>query len=42
MPQELVQAYFDMIHKGLNFRLSKDEDYQKLKNQGRFEYLDKL
>jgi len=28
LPQELVQAYFDMIHKGLKFRLSRDQDYQ--------------
>jgi len=27
LPEELVQAYFDMIHKGLKFRLSKDQDY---------------
>ncbi len=32
LPQELVQAYFDLMQKGMKFRLSNDQDYQKLKN----------
>ena len=42
IPEDLRQAYFDMIKAGIKSRLAEDQDYGKLKNSGRFDYLDML
>ena len=42
IPEDLRKAYFDMIRAGIKSRLIEDKDYDKLKNSGRFDYLDML
>ena len=41
-PEELLQAYFDMMRAGIKARLVEDKDYKTCKGTGRFEHLDKL
>ena len=42
IPDELMQAYFDMLKSGVKARLSKDPNYASFKGKGRSENLDKL
>ena len=42
IPTELQKAYYEMVQAGIKARLASDKDYQKLKESGRFESLNKL
>ena len=40
IPDELIEAYYDMLKAGIKARLCSDKDYQKLKGTRKFEHLD--
>ena len=42
IPEELKQAYIEMMRAGVKARLIDDADYKKLKGTGRYDYLDQL
>ena len=42
LPEELKQAYVEMLRTGIKARLIEDQDYQALKDSGRYEFLRRL
>lgn len=42
VPDDLMQAYFDMLKSGVKARLSRDPNYESFKGKGRTDNLDKL